>query len=414
MSNIIDIKDERKKKNKKKIITNMLFLIATLYIIYAIYLIVRNPTDTITVNTGTLTVEESATGYVIRDETVVQGDNYKNGIYQIVAEGEKAAKNQVIFRYYGKNEEEIQSKIDEIDVQIQEAMKETENSIFSSDIETLEEQITETIQNLRTLKDTQTLAEYKKDLSEAMLKKAKIIGEESQSGSYIKKLIEQREQYEEELTGDSEYMKAPISGIVSYKVDELEEVLTPDSIENLTEEDLESLDLKTGKIISTNDESAKVINNFNCYIATILKTDIAQEAQVGDVVKLTLSSESEIEAEVYYLKKQDDGNMLVVFEIDTLTEDLILYRKISINITWWSYSGMKVSNDAILEDDDGLKYVIKKESTGTEKILVKVLKKTDQYSIISNYSADDLDSLGIDSSTYTGIDVYDTLLMYPE
>ena len=414
MSNIIDLKKERKDKKNKNIVMKIIFIVIILYVIYAIYLITKTSTDTIIVDTGTLTEEESSTGYIIREETVVQGENYKNGIYQIVSEGERAAKDQTIFRYYGKNEEELQTKIDEIDEKIQEAMEKEESSIFSSDIQTLEEQITKKIQELKEITDIQTLAEYKKEISEVMLKKAKIIGEESQSGSYIKKLIEQREEYEEELTEGSEYMTAPVSGVVSYKVDGLEEVLTIDGIENLTAESLEELNLKTGKIISTSDECAKVINNFNCYIAVVLDSSVAQEAEVGDTVQITLSSGENIEADIYYMQKQEDDSILIVFEMDTLKEDLISYRKISISITWWSYSGIKIPNEAILEDENNLKYVVQKTSTGTTKVLVKVLKKNDQYSIISNYSSDDLDELGIDSSTYTGIEVYDTILMYPE
>ena len=44
-------------------------------------------------------------GYVIRDEVVVKGNQYKNGMEQIKSEGEKVAKNENVFRYYSKNEE---------------------------------------------------------------------------------------------------------------------------------------------------------------------------------------------------------------------------------------------------------------------------------------------------------------------
>ena len=102
-----------------------------------------------------------------------------------------------------------------------------------------------------------------------------------------------------------------------------------------------------------------------------------------------------------------------MFKINTLTEELVIYRKLSFNITWWSYSGLKVPNDAIAEDENGQKYVLKKTSSGTSKILIKVLKTNDKYSIISTYSQEDLNSLGMDTSTYRDIDMYDTIMMYP-
>ena len=61
---------------------NIILTVTIFYIIYAVYLIIKNPTDTVTVEKGTLTVEESATGFIIRDEVVAQGKNYKNGIFK--------------------------------------------------------------------------------------------------------------------------------------------------------------------------------------------------------------------------------------------------------------------------------------------------------------------------------------------
>lgn len=412
MSKIINFEEEKKKRINKKLIINIIFIIVLIYIVYAVYLIIRTPTDTVTVEKGTLTMEESSTGYIIRNETIVKGENYKNGIYPIIQERERAAKNQTIFRYYGKNEQDLQAKIEEIDAKIQEAM-EKENAIPPSDIKTLEEQIDAKTYNLRNLTDRQAIQEIKKEVSEIILKKAIIAGEQSPKGTYIKKLVSQREKYEKELTETSEYILAPESGIVSYRVDNLENVLTTKDFSNLTEKKLEELNVKTGKIIPENEECAKVIKDFGCYIAVVLKSDAAKNASEGDVVKITLSSGDEVDATVNYIKDEENGEKLIVFKVKTLTEELIAYRKISFNITWWSYTGVKVPNDSILEEEN-LKYVIKKTTTGTKKVLIKVLKTNGDYSIINTYSSEDLVALGIDISDYGSIDVYDTIVLYPE
>lgn len=412
MSKIIDLNENKKKINKKKIFMNLLFIIAFIYIIYAIYLTIKKPTDTVTVESGTLTDDESSTGYIIREETIVKGNNYKNGIYQIVLEGKKAAKNETIFRYYSKNENNIQKKIDEINAKIQTAI-EKENTFSSADINNLETQIDDIIQNLKFVTDVQDLEEYKKQISNIILKKATIAGENSKSGSYIKKLINKRKEYEEKLIDGSEFVTAPKSGVVSYRVDGLEEVLSPDSFDSITEEKLNELYVKTGKIVATSTEEAKVINNFNCYIATILNSETAKNVETGKSVLLTLSSGNEVDATVKYKKEQADGKMLIVFELNTLTDELISYRKISFNITWWSYSGIKVPNVSILEDNNQLRYVLKKTTTGLKKCYIKVLKTNDNYSIISSYSNDDLSALGLDASTYEGIDIYDSIMLYP-
>lgn len=411
MSKVIDLEEKRKKILKKKIIIYVMLGIISIYIISAIYLMIKTPTDTVTVDKGMLTYEESTVGYIIRNEEVVKGKKYKNGMSQIVLEGERAAKNQAIFRYYGNNEEKLQKKIEEVNVKIQEAL---EKEDFPSDIKSLDNKIEEQLTNLTEITDVQELSEVKKNINDLISKKAKISGESSAKGSYLKKLINQKEEYEKQLESSSETVKAPISGVVSYRVDGLENVLKADDFSNLTSETLENLDIKTGKIISTNDETAKVIDNFGCYIATIVDSYVAKDSKEGDNVKITLSSGNEVTGTIEYKKEQDDGQTLIVFKINTLTEELISYRKISCNITWWKYSGLKVPNDAIGEDGSGQKYVLKKTLSGTSKVLIKVLKTNNKYSIISTYNAEDLKTLGMDATESGNIAVYDTIMMYPE
>ena len=412
MSKIIDFNELKDKKMKKKYIIYLIFIIIIIYIFYSIYLLLKSPNETLVIDNGSLTLEESATGYIIREETVLTGNNYKNGLTAILSEGERAAKGQTIFRYSSSNEEEIKAKIEEINLKIQDALSKESNRP-STDMRNLEKQIDEKLQNLNNITDTHTIEEYKKEIEEIISKKAKIAGSLSQSGSYIQELTNQKEEYEQKLTEGSEYINAPEAGVVSYRVDGLEEILTPDDFSNLTEESLENLGLTTGKIISTSTESGKVINNFDCYLATILNSESAKQAELDDKVTLTLSSGNEVTANIKYIAEQDNDKVLIVFELNTLTEELIQYRKISFNITWWSYSGLKVPNTSIIEDEQGLKYVIRKKSNLSEKVLVKVLKKNDKYSIISSYDAEELKQLGLDSQNYSKISQYDTILLYP-
>ena len=410
MSKIINFNELKDKKTQKKYIIYLIFAIIIIYIFYSIYLLLRSPNETVLVDDGSLTLEESATGYIIREETVLTGNNYKNGLTAILSEGERAAKDQTIFRYSSSNEEEIKSKIEEINLKIQEALSK-EGTIPSTDIRNLEKQIDEKLQNLNEITDTQTIEEYKKEIEEIISKKARIAGSLSQRGSYIQDLTKQKEEYEQKLTEGSEYINAPEAGVVSYRVDGLEDILTPDDFSNLTEESLENLGLTTGKIISTSTESGKIINNFNCYLATVLSSESAKQAELDEKVTLTLSSGNEISANIKYIAEQENDKVLIVFELNTLTDELIQYRKISFNITWWSYSGLKVPNTSIIEDEKGLKYVIRKKADLSEKVLVKVLKKNDKYSIISTYNTEELNQLGVDSQSYSKISRYYTILL---
>ncbi len=411
MKNVISIKNFKKEKIKKYIIY-ALFIIIIFYIIYAIYLLIKSPTDTFTVESGTLTREETATGYIIREETVLKGENYKNGITPIISEKNRAAKNQTVFRYMAKDEENLKSKIQEVDAKIQEALSK-QSWLPSSDIKNLEKQIDEKTKLLNTETDLQKIRESKKEISSIILKKAKIIGELSNSGSYIKSLTTEREKYENELNSGSEYIKAPVAGLVSYRVDGLENTLTPECIENLTEKQLDGLGIKAGKIVPVSSESAKIINNFNVYIATILNSDIAKESNVGDEVKITISTGKQLNAKIQKKEEQESGKTLIVFKLNILTDEMIQYRKVSFNITWWSKSGLKIPNDAIVSGENDVKYVVKEKAGSYSNIYIKVLKQNDKYSIVENYSTEDLNKIGINVNSYSKLSQYDMILMYP-
>lgn len=261
----------------KRIIIYVVLLLALIYIGYTIYLLIKQPTDVFTIEEGKLYLEETDIGYVIREEQVIQGENYKNGMEKLKSEGEKVAKDEPAFRYYSKNEETLKNKIAELDIKIQEVMKK-EKDLLPSDMKLIENQIDEKMNNLNKMTDVLQMAELKKEIDELVTKKANIAGENSPKGSYFNQLREERRKYESELNSGAEYVKAPASGIVSYKVDSLENVLKPttECFSALSKQYLENLDLKTGKVVATSEECGKIIDNSYCYIATILYSETSK------------------------------------------------------------------------------------------------------------------------------------------
>lgn len=416
----LSLKKESKKvktvlpSRKKKIIINTVLIIILLYIVYTIYLLIKQPTDVFTVEEGNLYQEETDIGYVIRNEVVVKGENYKNGIMPIKSEGERAAKGENIFRYYTSNEESLKQKIADMDDKIQEVMM-NDTSLFSSDMKLLENQIDEKVEDINQITDSTTLEEYKKEINNLVTKKAQIAGDLSPKGSYLNQLIEERKKYESQLNSGAEYVIAPMSGIVSYKVDGLEEVLTPNNFSSLNKEYLESLDLKTGKIVATSEENGKVIDNFSCYIATISSSEEAKNAEIGQDVKIRLSNNKEIPAEITNIIKEDEEDIVIILKIEEEIEELINYRKISFNLIWWDDSGLKVPNQAIAQVDD-LNYVVRKRAGYLSKILVKVKNQGEKYSVVDSYTTEELKKLGFSNEEIANnkkISLYDEILLNP-
>ncbi len=351
-------------------------------------------------------------GYIIRDEKVLSGKNYKNGLVEIKKEGEKVSKGDNVFRYYSNNENSLTEKIAKLDEEIQEAL-EGQTNVYSADIQLLDKHIEEELGKMLNTNNIKEIGEYKSAISEALIKKAKITGELSPSGSYISKLIEERRKYEEELNNGQEFVKTDMSGTVSYRIDGLEEVLSPNNFDNIDEKLLEGYNLKTGQMILESKEQGKVVNNYECYIVVFLKSDDAKNIEIGKSVTLRTSDSNEISAQIEYKREESDGNVMLVFKINKDVEELISYRKISIDVIWWSKEGLKVPNSAIIQEND-LNYVLRNRIGYKDKILVKVLQKNENYAIIENYSTSELLELGYSEKEITSmkkIYIYDEIII---
>ena len=319
-------------KHKKKLLFIVLLCILV-YILYIVINLIRNPTDTVYVEMGQIEEQETVVGYIVRNETVLKGENYKNGIEQIKAEGEKVAKGEAIFRYYSNNEESLIKKIQDLDAKIDEAMAEEESNPLSADTKVLETQIDTKINEIYEESSLTSIQDAKQTISNNMNKKAKIAGEYSPAGSYLRKLIDERSDYENQLNSGAEQLTATKSGLVSYRVDGYEEILTTDDFSKYTKEFLEDLNLKTGQIIPTINESGKIIYNYSCYIVSVLDSEYAKEAEVGDSVTLRLPSGKEVDATIEY-KTNEENECILTFKITEGVEELISYRKISFSIIW--------------------------------------------------------------------------------
>ena len=85
----------------------------------------------------------------------------------------------------------------------------------------------------------------------------------------------------------------------------------------MTKEFLESLNLKTGQVITSSEESGKIIDNYECYIATILSSENAKNAEkLGSKIKVRLPSGSEVPAEIEYVNSQDGGSYVLILKIE--------------------------------------------------------------------------------------------------
>ena len=405
------------KLNIVKLICTIIFVVITVIIIAMCIEFISRPANEFIVEQDSVSFEETTEGVFVRKESLVKGNNYKNGMVQIISDGKKTAKGEKIFRYYSNGEDEILKEIDSLSKEINEIIESTEIRVLSSDIVSLEESIEDTINKIYELNDTQKIGEYMKKIDEYMDTKTERTGAGSDN-AYIKTLAEQKNSLESKLIETSEIMTAPSAGLVSYRIDGTEEILTVNNEKDfsyITKDLLNGIDIKSGSIIPINTEQGKIVDSFEAYIAIYMDTERATFAEVGEKVKLRIESTTVVDAELCAINQVEgeENARILVFKIEDDIEKYLEYRRVQIDVIWWEYDGLKVSNSAIIEED-GLSYVLRSRLGIEEKILIKVLRQNESYSIVENYEDEELIELGYseeDLKDRNHIKLYDRIVV---
>ncbi len=401
-----------KKQNSKNV---LIFIVSAVLVIFLFTWFIRvanSSAETMIVTDGTISQSETLAGYYVREEQIVNSDKNKNGMQQIITEGQKVAANESIFRYYAENENNNKAKINEIDEKIQKLVETSDIGIYNSDLRLIDSQMLDSLKNISTYNSIQNIKELKSTMKILENKKAEIVASSTSSDSEISKLISERKTLEKQRDADSTYIKAPISGILSYRIDGLEDKLKISDIKNYNNEYLENLNLDTGKIIPTSTTEGKIVNNFECYVIINSSSEEAKKAKERERVQITLPTGRTVDARVANIIEEQNGSKTIAIKFSDNIDEVTSYRKVSFDVIWWNSTGYRIKNSAIVTENN-LNYVIRNRQGHLKKVLVKIKKQTDTYSIVKNYSASELKELNYDKKALTSLMLNDEILLNP-
>ena len=181
--------------------------------------------STYVVRYGNISKEESLSGLVIREESMVTVPENQSAtsMQKIITEGKRIAEGENVYKFYTKDESDINKQISDLNTQIQNEIANSDEKLVSIDTKLYDEQITSILKKISGPNDIQTIEEYKKNLDELMSKKAQEMGKISSKDSKLKNLVNQKNELQKQLDQASQYIKSSRSGIVSYRIDGLEE-----------------------------------------------------------------------------------------------------------------------------------------------------------------------------------------------
>ncbi len=211
--------------------------------------------------------------------------------------------------------------------------------------------------------------------------------------------------------GVSEDYNAPISGVFSLTIDGYEDYFTPENMEKVKRSTVETLSYDS---VNLDRNSAikgeplyKVSADDRWYVLCWIDKKTAESYSEGKDVTLELP-EGSVAAEVYKIKKEEDGDYRVIFYLDVYYSAFCESRAEDMSIVTSDNEGLIVDNKCIIEKD-GVKGVYVKDKNGDYIFTrIKVISYNDKQSVVEDSTF--IDDEG--NQVYT-VDVYDEVLKHP-
>lgn len=385
-----------KKSIIQKIMLIIFFIAFLIFILHSLFSQLKMSAMSFTIKRGRLADEEMVKGIFVRKEEIL-GEDGNLRLDKIKSEGSRVSKGDDVFRYYSEDEQKVTLKIDEINKEINKYLQSQKINISSPENQVINEQIRKIIEEITRTSSQAKNIESLNNISEKLTDKAKN-GNFFENDENINRLNKEKAGLENKLNENTKILKSPFAGIVSYKIDGFEGKLKWDDVLNLKEEDLKKLNIKAGSQIPVSDVNGKVVDNFSMYVVTKTNNKNTKNKKEGEYIKLRIQDDI-INAEIIKLPKKDvKDDHILILKITQNVEKLIDTRSTNLDLIWWEKEGLKVSNQAI-EEEKGFHFVEKNKLTYKEKVMVKIVEKTEEFSLVENYTSDELKELGIDISS---------------
>lgn len=341
-----------------RVLAVIIFLFLMIYLLGYLIVFINRPSIPIeTVSYGTIDAPAVLKGIIVRDEEVVKSTMAGKPTYYF-SENEKIKKDVVVCSI--KNEDTsnaIETKIAKIDKDILNIQKNRSDiSIFQDDIQRIEKNIKNTV-------DAYTYKFANGNVSNVYLLKNQIESQINQRNQIwmtentesLSGLSQERNQYQTQLNENMTSIATQNSGILSFKVDNMEDKLNPDSLSQITKEQttmkfpMETI--SKSQSVEADTPVFKVVKSNIWYLVSYIPIDIMSEWEEGDTKILYAVLEEEEKSVSVKIESIEmlDKEAKVIFQTDRNLIDFIEERTIEFQVKDEIYQGIKIPNSAIVE-----------------------------------------------------------------
>ena len=373
------------------------------------YKAVYNPFTTETVTYVNYYDGIDVVGTVIREENVITA-NYDGVLSYTLNEGARVAKNGVVANIY-RNVEAANAhlEIKRIENEIKNLEDiQTYNDLYAANVALIDSKIFSSLvslagdrQNGKKVLDSTAARE----LCNFLNRKQIVTGTATSFDTLINSLKTQKAGFESAYSEAIGTVTTEHSGYFISVVDGYEKVLTPADLEHLTPEKFSSL---SPAEIDSN-AVGKVVSDYRWYIAVKVPFDYSLTLSKGQkmTLKTAVSGYTDLPVNIEHINRSNGANeAVVVFVCKTVSEELAGLRTIPVTIVRESYEGLRVNNQAVRVNNEGVTGVYIYRNNQLKFVEVNLLY-TGKYSIVEQVTGKSGVLRLYDEIIVKGRDLYD-------
>lgn len=387
-------------------------IVLTIILIFIIFYISKKEFSKKTIYTvinGNIESSEETNIYLLKKETIVDYDKNQS-VTAIIDQGKRASRYEAVATYKNDSYDDYQKQIEDIDKQIQTLVKDLPLT-YSADISNIDDKILKYSNEVQGTTSYLKIQEYKTKLDELAYKKITILANSSPDSSAIRDLVAKRENLVNLSKTSDHNIISPVSGIVTYKIDGLEGVISYDEILNYSASELEKF-ISMYDSNTNNEFGIKIIDNFGAYF--LVKTPSGKYDEYikeGKNYKIRVSDFENLVLTATLIKNiNDSGYNYSLFEIHNEIDSLVDYRKLSCEIVWNTIEGMAVPLNAIYTDEvNNYPYVLMVYGTDYVKVPINIVSKSDSIALVENVDKEVYEKYNLDTTFI--LELYDELVI---
>ena len=335
------------------------FIIQTISAVLCLFLLIHvtfhsvnldsNPYQTEVALTYSISDSAEASGVIVREEQVISGQASGGVVSYQQSDGTVVRKGSVIAEVYNSsNDISIRRQIRALEEQIAALSKVSDaRSAEYSSTETINRQINAEIDDYIALihqGQVSGLSDSKAELLYLLSQKDVVMGEAESYASRITQLQTEVDSLNTRLSGSLVQYTSPEIGYFARMTDGYEAVLTPNSINTMTVEQLRTFSRE--KVVFDNSNLGKIVTDHHWYYAAVLPAADAEKFILGDTVYLNFNmyNITQIPFTVKEVRtdESDPDHCMVLLSTSHMVPELLMVRNPSVQIDFTSYTGLRI------------------------------------------------------------------------